>query len=405
MDNLLKLNSYQRGRIIIIVFTLLCTAYIGWETYWYFVVGLAFVKWHTHLAFYILPIGYVLFFLFYSQNLRLKNALLAFASGLLTLLGIETVCLIFNINKTYLETVGSHYVSAYNATGASYYHVHPHNTSVTVHKPEYTFYRETNSLGFADKEWPIQKRKKRILCLGDSFTEGDGTSADSSYVSVLEKLVNCDSAEFELMNAGTLGSDPFFNYINLKDRLTKYNPDIIIQTISSGDITADLATRGGMERFQNNQMLRFKTGPWWEPIYAISYSSRFLFNTIGYNTFLIRNEDAKKNKIAHDNAIIELLDLYEKTLIEHNTIAYIVFRPDKGEVLGPTGYDFSVIIQNIQKRKNIQVVNLVTDYNVFFAKDSVKLNDYFWRKDGHHNGKGYALMSSFIYRQIFNKSK
>ncbi|MCO5247753.1 MAG: hypothetical protein M9887_02220 [Chitinophagales bacterium] len=49
--------------------------------------------------------------------------------------------------------------------------------------------RKQNSLGLSDKEWIKEKPTGtyRIICLGDSFTEGDGVDYEHSYVQALQR--------------------------------------------------------------------------------------------------------------------------------------------------------------------------------------------------------------------------
>src|SRR5690606_15926401 len=102
----------------------------------------------------------------------------------------------------------------------NYYHVSPPNTNITITNRENVVYkRQTNSLGYSDIEWNIKKdtNEIRILCIGDSFTEGDGTPIDSTYVKLLEENFHKNGyTNVNIMNAGKCGSDPFFGYMNYK---------------------------------------------------------------------------------------------------------------------------------------------------------------------------------------------
>lgn len=396
-----QLQQHKMVFVLLFVFA----AYFLWEWYWYTQVGLAVVKWHTHLTLIVLPLLLAISFLLTTQSSIIQNILLGVTSFLFCLLGVEVICIVTGINKTYLEKSNGYYHSLYNTTGASYYHVLPPNATSVITKPEYTLIRSVNPLGFPDKVWNKQpdKRKKRILCLGDSFTEGDGATQDSCYVALLEQMLNIDSVQFECLNAGTLGSDPFFNFINLKDRLVQYHPNYVLQTLSSGDITADLATRGGLSRFQANKTLRYRSAPWWEPLYAISYTSRFFLNTLGYNEYLINTKNISENKEKYNEEIITLIEAYEEVLEKNNLFAYIIIRPEKNEVLTESAFDFSKIILAIHAQKNMKVINLFPHYKSFFNKKKTALNDYFWPIDGHHNAKGYHLMATFIHSELFEK--
>jgi hypothetical protein len=100
-----------------------------------------------------------------------------------------------------------------------------------------------------------------------------------------QKFLAADDS-VDLMNAGVCGSDPFENYMNFKNRLQIYKPQLIIQTLTTTDITTDSRLCGGMERFQENETVKYKAAPWWEPLYAFSYISRLFFKMAGYNELL-----------------------------------------------------------------------------------------------------------------------
>jgi lysophospholipase L1-like esterase len=60
------------------------------------------------------------------------------------------------------------------------------------------------------------------------------------------------------MNAGICGSDPCYDFMQLKDHLLAYQPDMIIQMISTNDASTDLQLRGGLERFQADGTVKYR---------------------------------------------------------------------------------------------------------------------------------------------------
>lgn len=384
--------------------SILLLAYFLWEVYWYNKVCIGFINWHTHLMLYVYLILLICLLQMKIKKNFFKNLSLLMLTVFVLLFSIEFFLILKGTHTTYLERKYGNYYSHYNCRNASFYHNWPSNALHYMQTPEYKFIRKTNSLGFSDKEWIPQKNTKtRILAIGDSFTEGDGAPQDSCYVSLLSKTLNTDSIYFEFMNAGTCGSDPFFNFINYRDRLQIYQPDIILQSLSAGDVLSDMATRGGMERFKNKPFLAFNRAPWWEPIYAISHVSRIFFSALGYNELLQRGDITDENKKEMDKKLIELFERYDSLAIKNNASLFVIIRPDgKSEVTSEmASYDFSSITNKLSKTTGIHFVNLIPLYKQYFKEKGENISDYYWKQDGHHNSKGYRLMAQLIAESVF----
>jgi hypothetical protein len=169
----------------------------------------------------------------------------------------ESFLTISGINKTQHEKQLGYAIENNRINSfLNYYHIDFPNKKIQLKKPEFTFERTTNKLGYSDYEIQYRKSKKeiRLLCLGDSFTEGDGAPFEKSYVFQLrEKFLK--SPNYYVFNAGKCGSDPFFSFVNYKDILKNYDFDIVLQTLSSSDIEDDINKRGGMERFKKKYIV------------------------------------------------------------------------------------------------------------------------------------------------------
>ena len=76
-----------------------------------------------------------------------------------------------------------------------------------------------------------------FVALGDSFTEGDGTPADSTWPKLLEKRLNAahPSANITTLTGGIGGADPPFEYILLKEKLLTYQPDLVVVAPATAD--------------------------------------------------------------------------------------------------------------------------------------------------------------------------
>ena len=91
---------------------------------------------------------------------------------------------------------------------------------------------KTNSYGLRDKDYVLAKPKStfRILCLGDSITEGAGVNNDETFPKVLEKDLNAipGRSSVEVLNGGVLDYGTEQEYLFLKEKGLKYNPDMVI---------------------------------------------------------------------------------------------------------------------------------------------------------------------------------
>lgn len=402
------LSKNIKIKIPVWIFTVLpFVAYLAWEYHWYKQVDLAFIKWHTHLAVYVYLwlIGFVCYGIFFRNTVseKVKNRFVLFSAAMFSFFVLEIVLLLTGSKRTCFEEVSGYYRSQYIPADKNYYHLWNPNQPHFLTKPEYSFWRPTNSQGLGDVEWAIAKKpnEKRIMALGDSFTEGDGASIDSSYVSLLNKKCLAARDTFTFLNAGVYGSDPFISFVLLRDRLLPYQPDIIIQALGTNDMNTDINIRGGMERFQKDGTLKYNPAPWWEPVYAVSYVSRVFFSVAGYNELLRKNSMSKEEEEKLNTQVEDLFQRYAALCKQHKIHLIIVLRPDQQEIENNKySYDFSEIIHHLNADLAIQVIDLLPEYKKYMAQTYTTTADYFWKKDGHHNSKGYDMMATCIYQNL-----
>lgn len=73
------------------------------------------------------------------------------------------------------------------------------------------------------------QNKFTILCLGDSFTFGSGTSSENSYPRQLGRLLRENiNKDINVINAGRLGNTSSLLLNNFKKDIARYNPGIVI---------------------------------------------------------------------------------------------------------------------------------------------------------------------------------
>ncbi len=387
--------------IIITGVAVLLLAYGYWEIYWLYHTGYPAIKWHTHLAIYIYLgyIAYAAIWLLRRWGLAIKTEVTLLTISLLScLILVEGLLIARGTTCTYMEKVNGFYYSAYQPYRDEYYHIW--DTAQKTHllkKPEYSFIRHTNIEGCGDEEWklPATPGQKRIMALGDSFTEGDGAPYDSTYVTLMKQLLQpLGPDSIYIMNAGVCGSDPCNNYIILKDRLLKYKPRMIIQSWSANDMTGDIMIRGGLERFEKNRRLRYRPAPWWEPVYAVSNLSRLCFSAAGYTELLLPYTipPADVNRV---NAAAErLVDQYAQLCHKEKIKLVIVFHPEKGEIIDNKYlFDLAPLKEYLSRYPDIKVVDLLPAYRRYIDSAHSTAAQYFWEYDNHHNSDGYRMMA------------
>jgi hypothetical protein len=145
----------------------------------------------------------------------------------------------------------------------------------------------TNSLGFKDRsprQVPLNATKRRVLFIGDSFTEGVGYAYDQTFVGRIDAALG--PAGVDVLNAGVMGYSPSIYYAKIKylletvhlsfdevvvyldisdaqDEAVSYRLDQQDHVVDAGGSTAgpetDYLGRNRLERFLFNRTLLAKT--------------------------------------------------------------------------------------------------------------------------------------------------
>lgn len=309
----------------------------------------------------------------------------------IALLVAEVFMRLIGAVTSYTERQSRYYIPIYHHDNSYFTKRDSGNYSFqNCSKGEFDYNICTNSLGYRDKEWYWEemKNKKRILALGDSFTEGIGVHQDSTWVKELERFISDTS--FYFMNAGIGGSDPFYDVYRFENNLIKFKPDIIILTINWTD-KANTIVRGGNTRFAKGYA---QNGPWWEYIYVMSHTFRVLMNKFYDTETLVsynRLEECYKVALSQIEKLVNnICENYP------NIDFYIVFNPLQFEIENSIN-PYSKLIKSLESSGK-RVIDLYSYYNKPEIKNSIE--DYYWPKDNHHNAKGYKLMAKGIYEGL-----
>lgn len=394
-----RLSLYYSGWVLLIAYLLYLI--FQFQTYAWWVI-----KWHSHLALPVLLFWIWAGLLLGFQKISKRNILPLLQKGfylMWLLMVLEIIWMVLGIGKKLGdESWGRYQGTNLVPTNTSAFHTWTPGIKVNIKKQEFTYIRTINSLGLADNEWSIKKdsNKFRVLCLGDSFTEGDAVNFEESYVAQLRKIWQQHGLKkVEILNGGLCGSDPFYNYYHYKNRLHIFQPDFIIQTISSHDIINDIAERGGLERFTHQKGIYRKPFKPWQVFYVSNYSFRIVMYSFKKISCSISNmlSDSPLEKLNGEIAAL-LTDFYNETKVE-KTDLFIVFLPGAEEVKHKRYYHDMEPIKASLRNQGVPFIDLLPCY-LHESKGGEMIDEYYWKIDRHHNAKGYEMMAECIYKGL-----
>lgn len=101
-----------------------------------------------------------------------------------------------------------------------------------------------NSHGLRNDELPLTKPAgvKRLLMLGDSFTEGLGVRGDETFTSRLrDKVAQAGFGDrWQIINGGVASYSPLLEYVYLKNHGLAFQPDLVILNLDLSDFYDDI---------------------------------------------------------------------------------------------------------------------------------------------------------------------
>lgn len=349
-----------------------------------------------------------------SQNIRL-----AVLSTLITLLAGElTLRFVFRTELSYQEENGNwFYISPYrivlleNIMRKHYLgeedvtlRIRPPHSQHRYAKSEFSFVHHYNNEGVRDVDFKLDKGENeyRVLTLGDSYTEGVGAPADSTWPKMLERPLQgkLPKKNIHTMNLGASGSDLIFEYDKLQKIGLKYRPDLVILALNASD-RDDLMIRGGRERFQSDQTLRYYPAPADEYLYAFSYIFRqtLSFNT-QHNSWMISARQHIDRSLKMRAAISQELESFQTLADEHGFAFCVVFHPLPREI-NNKGLDLNRYYEGFIPHPPHHKVNIL-DYwqrSGALQSDSDRIDppkNWYWKKDRHHTATGYKALADAI---------
>jgi lysophospholipase L1-like esterase len=327
-----------------------------------------------------------------------------FFSILVFYLTLEVSLRISGKFKNSNEIATGNYYCQYRQKIPSWYYYYKPNYTHLYKQLEFEYTNTYNELGSREKPFIAflnDTTAKKIVCLGDSFTHGDGTSYDSSWVKQFEKNININKKnKIKLYNAGTCGSDVFFNNKLLVKDLIKLKPQLVIECVNTSDIL-DVIKRGGDERFNEDGTTSGKVGPKWEVIYQYSHVFRgIIHNFFEYNRNLIKRSELNQKK---SKAIQMIKQKTEETALfcKKNGIPYILLiQPIPADLKFNQTQPLLFINQLSELPYS---VNLFKPMHKYYLLHHIE-NDS-WELNGHFNSNGYFVLGNIIYDELHQKKE
>ncbi len=339
----------------------------------------------------------------------LKKIMVFLISSILILglaeLIIRKTCLFCN----YMESNNITYLSPFSTIPyKGWVHSWEANYEQDYNRPEFSDSLnqfKTNSLGLRDLEHPLQKDSNefRIVFLGDSFTEGVGAAFQDTYVQQLARQLNTlGGKKYRLINGGVSGSDPYFSYRLLTDRLLVLQPDLVVLAFNDTDID-DIIVRGGMDRFQPDNQLAFAPRPrgeWW---FSYSHLVRgILLSFFDYDWYGLTPSERIQREKKSANELKQIFLSFKKLAEDHSFLFASFHHPaDKWAILwNKHKYQGFEEIGAFIQANEIPYFDM-TDYihaNYNLTEDMV--TNWFWEIDMHCNRKGYRVFAEGLFTYI-----
>lgn len=101
-----------------------------------------------------------------------------------------------------------------------------------------------NRLGLRDRDVPLRKAEgtRRILMLGDSFTEGDGVEYEETFSARLQAMLDTAglAPRWEVVNAGVGSYAPLVEFLYLMRGGLALDPDLVVLNLDLSDFFDDL---------------------------------------------------------------------------------------------------------------------------------------------------------------------
>jgi lysophospholipase L1-like esterase len=330
------------------------------------------------------------------RSTQLVARSLALAIGLASGLGAAEVALrTSGVYATYSESNFGAYSEVWGRTNASWVHTWEPNVELDFTTAEFTCAYATNGDGLRDVEHPLvgDPGRWRIAVLGDSYVEGAGVSASEAWPAELGRLLERDGYPVEIFNGGVSGSDPFFEYQLLRQRLLRYAPDLVIVAINQTD-QVDTLWWGGMERFGEDGRTYGRPAPPGFQAFRHSHLARwFLFTFGGLDREFLAYGSHPRLLWDMQQELLPAFDAIDALRAEHPFELLVLIHPIPCNIPWLDSGYFVDFLEALAAR-GIEAVDLSAPLHAELG--GLPLEEYAWRIDGHFNAHGYRAFARVV---------
>lgn len=336
----------------------------------------------------------------YGRLIGRPYLLFAVSFGLSLLVAEVVVRSLGNV-KTFSERAGAGWSHNYSHETDSHYHLHPRSSAYHNSNSEFSYLHTTNALGCVGPMPETEKKGKRIVFFGDSFTEGVGAaSPDSSCPKLLEDILSRQYPDeiIEVLNFGVGGNDVVFAAKYLMDSTARFQPDLVIMMFNNTDVF-DIIQRGGWERFQKDGTTRCRSGPWFLPLFRYSHLVRLVVvNGLKYDAELLmpRTEVQAEIERAHDIAVTTAMEAKHISNGMEADFLFVLmpFWTELTNQRKEVSKQFTSMTDGLNER-HVNTLNLFETMSVIIDHENFEHYSW-WKYDGHYKHTGYPLMAEII---------
>ena len=249
---------------------------------------------------------------------------------------------------------------------------------------------QTNSYGFREKDYSPEKDAGvlRIVGIGDSMCYGACVEFNSRFLKLLEKKLNKDNnlkyKRVETINCGVSGYNLTQDFLNLKYKALKYNPDIIVCSLWTDDLLApyipSFCGRSFLGRAQN---FLITYSVLWQFLY-----SRFYWHERYDSKYVDRH--IEKNLASLE----KIIDLASRNNINIIFILHSTLSPNYSWMKS----DYSDIV-NILNAKNMPWFEMHPRYMEYLGKRNIS-SIAIAPNNPHPNAEGNRVISDALLEQL-----